>query len=59
MDFSEKLNIPNYVMRNLVRIEDGYEDFIFQNMLNFRKGRESKSSFVMSVQSKLDIWLES
>ena len=58
MEFIEELNIPNYVMRNLVRIEDGYEDFIFQNMLNFRKGRESKSSFVMSIQSKLDIWLE-
>ncbi|MBL6884040.1 MAG: hypothetical protein ISR09_06620 [Candidatus Thalassarchaeum sp.] len=58
MEFSEELNIPNYVMRNLVRIEDGYEDFIFQNMLNFRKGRESKSSFVMSIQSKMDIWLE-
>ena len=59
MEFKEGLNIPNYVMRNLVRIEAGYEDFIFQNMHNFRKTRVSKSSFVMSLESKLDLWLES
>jgi hypothetical protein len=59
MEFDEGLKIPNYAMKNLVRIEDGYEDFIFQSMFNFRNTRESKSSFIMSVQSKLDIWLES
>lgn len=59
MEFAEGLKIPNYAMKNLVRIEDGYEDFIFQSMFNFRNTRESKSSFIMSVQSKLDIWLES
>ena len=59
MEFDEGLKIPNYAMKNLVRIEDGYEDFIFQSMFNFRNTRESKSSFIMSVHSKLDIWLES
>ena len=59
MEFAEGLKIPNYAMKNLVRIEEGYEDFIFQSMFNFRNTRESKSSFIMSVQSKLDIWLES
>ena len=59
MEFAEGLKIPNYAMKNLVRIEVGYEDSIFQSMFNFRNTRESKSSFIMSVQSKLDIWLES
>ena len=57
LNFSKVQRIPSYALKNMVRIGDGQERETIVKMIKFRNVKEIKTSLVMSVESKLDIWM--
>jgi len=53
------IEIPSYVVNNLICIEKGHELSTFKRMILYRKGKNNRSNAVMSVQAKLDVWFNS
>jgi len=53
------VDIPNYVVSNLINVEEGHELSTIEKMLSYRKKRKTRSSAAISVQAKLDVWFNS